>query len=481
MFFRIFKIILLTILISVLFLPNFTLYLSLLKIWGLKDTGFVFAEENLEKECLSLTKEGCQDMDSSQCRKVLEKCEEYYRKESEKIEADITKTEQEKKTLQNEIYSLNKKIQNLNYQINQSNLIIKDLGIQVDDTEVSIVRSVSSIEDSKEKLSNILRTIYEEDQKPMVEILLSKPNLSDFFDNLIDLEILNSKNKELLQHIKNLKSNLEQQKESLDEEKYDLEKTVKLNELQKEENAQTKSNQEYYLGLTEREYQEQLREKADIDKKAAEIRARIFELVGVPKAPTFGEAYEIAKYVEKVLKVRPAFLLAVLQQESAIGKNVGQCYLKNSSTGDGIVINSGRAVSRAMKPSRDVAPFLIITKELGRDPYETPVSCPMSFGYGGAMGPAQFIPSTWMLYKDRLKSILGKPCDPWNIRDAFLAAGLYLADGGATAQTRNGEWRAAMIYFSGSTTNSAYYWYADQVLAKADGFQKDIEALEAAK
>ncbi|GAH47901.1 unnamed protein product, partial [marine sediment metagenome] len=57
---------------------------------------------------------------------------------------------------------------------------------------------------------------------------------------------------------------------------------------------------------------------------AAEIRARIFELIGVPKAPTFGEALDIAKYVEGITGARPAFLLAILQQESAIGKNVGQ-------------------------------------------------------------------------------------------------------------------------------------------------------------
>ena len=134
-----------------------------------------------------------------------------------------------------------------------------------------------------------------------------------------------------------------------------------------------------------------------------------------------------------------------------------------------------------MKPTRDVSPFLIITKELGRDPYATPVSCWPGYGWGGAMGPAQFIPSTWMIYRDRLKAITGRPGDPWNIRDAFLASGLYLSNSGASSQTKSGEWRVAMIYFSGSTTNSNYYWYADQVLNKADGFQRDIEALEAAQ
>jgi membrane-bound lytic murein transglycosylase B len=143
--------------------------------------------------------------------------------------------------------------------------------------------------------------------------------------------------------------------------------------------------------------------------------------------------------------------LAVITQESNLGKNIGQCYLRNTTTGSG-VNSSGKTIANIMKPTRDVTPFLTITKELGRDPYNTPVSCPMSFGYGGAMGPAQFIPSTWMLYRDRIQTLTGEPGDPWDIYDAFLASALYLADSGAKAQTYNAEWKAAMIYFSGSTS-----------------------------
>jgi membrane-bound lytic murein transglycosylase B len=100
----------------------------------------------------------------------------------------------------------------------------------------------------------------------------------------------------------------------------------------------------------------------------------------------------------------------------------------------------------------------------------------MSFGYGGAMGPAQFIPSTWSSYRERIKAITGKPSDPWDIKDAFLAAGLYLADSGAKAQTYNAEWKAAMIYFSGSTS-SKYSFYGNSVMKTAAGFADDIALL----
>jgi len=410
-------------------------------------------------------------------RALLEKELKELEEQIAKYEQDISKTEKEKNTLKNKIYILRRKINKLDLQIQQSNTMIKDISLQVKDTEEAINETSLKIEKLKRDLAEILENIYRQDQESFFEILVASPQLSDFFNNLSALEQLNLKRKELLEDIKKLKISLENQKESLDSEKEDLERVVKIMALQKQESAALKKERERTLQMTEAQYQQYLREKQKAEKKAAEIRARIFELIGVSKAPTFGEALEMAKYVSSITGIRPAFLLAVLTQESNIGKNVGQCYLKDPKTGSGVVIKTGQTVSRVMSPRRDVSPFLTITKELGRDPYATPVSCPMSFGWGGAMGPAQFIPSTWMLYRDRLREISGRAADPWNIRDAFLAAALYLTDYGAAKQTRTAEWRAAMIYFSGST-NSKYRFYGDSVLSIADRYQADIEAIE---
>lgn len=383
-------------------------------------------------------------------------------------ENDINKTQQEKNTLQNQVSILKKKISQLDLQINQSNLMIKDIGLQIVDTEGSIEKTSLKVEDSKEKLANILRTIDEEGRKSLLEILLYEPKLSDFFDNMVALEALNQKNQELLKDIKDLKTNLEGQKQTLDDEKTDLEKMTKIQILQRTQSLQTKSAQEKLLEQTkgkESEYQKMLQASKE---RAAKIRARLFELVGVVKAPTFGQALEIAKFVEGITGVRPAFLLAVLTQESNIGKNVGQCYLPKDP-----YENQRR---RIMSPTRDVPNFLSICQALGRDPYSTPVSCPMSYGWGGAMGPAQFIPSTWVRYEDRVRATTGS-ADPWNIKDAFVAAALYLANAGAASQNSQAEWRAAMIYFSGSTS-SKYRFYGDSVMAIAGGYEEDIQAIE---
>jgi len=426
------------------------------------------------------SQEDCQTKE--ECESLLKQ----YEDEIAKLEQVIGKTEQEKKTLQNQISALKSKVKKIDLQIQQSNVLIKDVTYQIKDTEGSIEQTSLQIEDLKKQLATILQIIYEEDQTSLIEILLSGTDISEFFDNLMALETLDSKSHDFLQEIKGLKTSLEGQKQSLDTEKGDLESALKMQTLQKQESQSVQKQQEYFLQLTEAQYQQYLKEKQATEAKAAEIRARIFEVIGTTKAPTFGEAYSIAKWVQGQTGVRPAFLLAVLQQESAIGKNVGQCYLADTSTGAGINIKTGASVKNVMKPmglsgrKGDINDFLIITKELGLDPFKTPVSCPIASvgGYGGAMGPAQFIPTTWMLYKSDLERILGRHANPWNIQDAFLAAGLYLAKYGAAKQTRDAEWASAMYYFAGSL-NSKYSFYANSVLKIADGFVDDIAILEA--
>jgi membrane-bound lytic murein transglycosylase B len=262
----------------------------------------------------------------------------------------------------------------------------------------------------------------------------------------------------------------------LDAEKDDLQRMLSIQVLQKQNVETSRKEQEKILSETKGKeylYQQLLQET---QKRAAEIRARIFELIGVPKAPTFGEAYNIAKFVSEITGVRPALLLAILTQESNLGKNVGQCNCPNCKY-------PNLRLEDVMKQGRDLEPFLQICRELGRDPYATPVSCPMymngkRLGYGGAMGPAQFLPSTWMLYKAKIEAITGrKPSDPWNIRDAFLAAGLYLKEYGASSKNPNDEWRATMIYFAG-TTNTKYRFYGDSVLSIASRYEQDIKAIE---
>ena len=392
-----------------------------------------------------------------------------------KYETDISGVQQEKKTLQSQISILQQKIGKLNTQVQQGTLMIKDLGIQIDETGKTIEKASDQLEQTKIKLKASLQALYQEDQKGGLEILLASEKISDFFGNLTNLEILNKEITQTLANVKSAKIVLENEKENLDKQKGTLQKTVSVQTLQKQQSEQNKKQQETILEQTkgkETLYQQYLNETK---KRATEIRSRIFEMIGVPQAPNFGQAYEIAKYVNSITGIRPAFLLAVLTQESNIGKNVGQCYLNSDDSGTGTRISTGKQEAKVMKRT-DITLFLQITQELGRDPYHTPVSCPIASvgGYGGAMGPAQFIAPTWMAYKDEVKAQTGRPADPWNITDAFLAAGIYLKSLGASSS----EWRAAMKYFSGSTWTKYEEFYGNNVIAIAEGYEDDIKAIE---
>ena len=90
------------------------------------------------------------------------------------------------------------------------------------------------------------------------------------------------------------------------------------------------------------------------------------------------------------------------------------------------------------------------------------------------MGAAQFIPSTWILFTDRITSALGSDfADPWSARDAFMAAGLYLTDLGANPSSYSGERDAACRYFSGSKCSRSSWaaTYGSQVMSKAENIQ----------
>lgn len=466
------KTILLTIIIMVFLFPDFR----------------IFAQENLEEICQwEKIKERPENFSEEDYESLLKECQAYYQKKSEEIESDITKTKQEKDTLENKIYILSNRIKSLDYQIYQGNIIVKDLSVQITDTEESIGKTGSKIDQVKERLSSLLQLRYEEDQKSLLEIFLSEEDFSDFFDNLMALESLNLETQNLLGDIKELKTSLEGQKESMDEEKKELENLVTVQTFQKQESAESKKEEEYFLKLTEGEYQNYLQEKKEAEETATKIGNLLFELIEVPEGGIeFEDAVRIAKDISMQTNIRAAFSLAVLWQETKIGKLKGGCYLIDTKTGDGIYIRTGNKAPRTMKPTRDVPPFLNIIKELNNtgklktDYSHTPVSCCMItssgyFGWGGAMGPAQFIPSTWMLYKKAIEEKTGDiPANPWNVRDAFLANGLYLRDLGAAYQTYEKEIYAALRYF-GCTSWWCRQHYGQPVMRVAGCVQDYID------
>ncbi len=390
------------------------------------------------------------------------------------LQKQLSQTTAQKNTLANKIKALKKQQDVLNLQIKSTNLQVAELSGKISSTENSINQNIKKSNNLKAQMASVIRVINQNDDSPFVFTVVSKKNLSEVFGVYQDFVQLNKGLSDIVNQIKVTNTQLETDKQDLSDKQEEAKNLLAIKSLQQVQLTSSVSEQNQILQQTkgrELDYQITLN---DTKARASEISGRIYQLLGISGQITFGEALVIAKWAQGATGINPAFLLAILTQESNLGKNVGTC----NRLGDP-ESKSWRAV---MKPSRDQEPFKQITQELGMNPDITPVSCAMKdkngnqVGWGGAMGPAQFIPSTWMGYKDKVAKLTGKsPANPWDIRDAFAASAIKLVAGGADG-TYQGQWNAAMRYFSGST-NARFRFYGDSVMNLTAKYEKDISDL----
>lgn len=389
----------------------------------------------------------------------------------------LTQKQAEGASIQRDIAILNAQIKEAQLKIQAHTLAIDKLGKDITVKVQTIGSLADRIDQGDQSLADILRKTNELDDYSLAEAFLAKRNLSDFFLDVDAFNSLQDSLKTYVDDVKEAKSETETEKQDLDQQRNQEIDTKVDVEAEKAKIQSSETEKAHLLSLNQQEqnnYQTIINQK---EAQATAIRNALFALRDTPDIK-FGEALQYANEASKATGVRPAFLLAIITQESNLGQNIGSCYLSDPTTGAGVRSSTGAAVANVMKPTRDVSPFLTITKTLGRDPYHTLVSCPFQVGYGGAMGPAQFIASTWMLNKDRVASAVGKSFpDPWAPRDAFMASAIYLSDLGAGAGGYTAERNAACKYYSGSACAGSNTFYGDQVIAKATSIQANIDIL----
>jgi peptidoglycan hydrolase CwlO-like protein len=372
--------------------------------------------------------------------------------------------------------TLTLEIDRLNAQINKAQLEIRSLGIAIDQTNLEIQEAQHGIEVAtdklklhKEALAKYVRILYELDKENLTRVLLSNGKLSDFFNNLKNLGDIQDSLQTAIVNIKDLKADLEQRKADLEDKKSELEQLKGLQQFQKRNLELAKSEKSAILKETkgqEAKFQQLVKQgQQDIQR----IRDQIYYLM--QNGVTVEEAIKFGQLAAIRVGIRPAFLIAILEIESGLGRNVGtgnwledmyQCYLELG------------------KPSRaeaEKAAFFEIVSKLGLDPNSVKVSREPNYGCGGALGPAQFLPTTWLAYEDRVAQLTGhRPPNPWNIEDAFMASAIKLAAAGATAKTKTAEIAAAKAYLSGKPNCSSRIcnYYANAVLDKAAIIEQNL-------
>ncbi|MDQ5969269.1 MAG: Peptidase, family [Patescibacteria group bacterium] len=410
-----------------------------------------------------------------------EEQEAIWRAELAQTEQDIAKwqsilnsTKANTASLQQEAAVLNAKIKQAQALIKKRNIAIEQLGKDINKKVTKIGELENKIEKGHESLAQLIRKTNEIDEFSLPEVMLGNKDISEFFADIDSFQTIKESLQDLFVEIRENKKATENEKLALDKKKAQEIDTKAAVEAEKKEVEKNEKEKQYLIQVNKTQEKTYAQVLAERQAKAGEIRAKLFKLAGGSAAIPFGTALTYAQGASAKTGVSPAFVLAILTQESSLGANVGKCYLTDVTTGAGVNITSGKVWTNLMKASRDVKPFLEITGKLGYDPLKTVVSCPIAgvAGYGGAMGPAQFIASTWNIFVDRLKDTLGHDANPWVAEDAFMASAMYLGDLGAGSGTYSGEIKAACKYYgSGGTTCS----YGRSVMKLKEGIQADID------
>jgi len=434
--------------------------------------------------------------DVEERRKELERELEDLEKQIEVQRGLLLGKQKESASLSRDIAILDAEIKKAQLEIRAREIAIANLGTEI----VGKTEKIGSLDEKavrqRASLEALLRKTRELDSVSLVEVFFGTETLSEFFKDVDTFEAIESGLQESFKDLRVTRIVTEEEREALVDKRTEEIELKQIQELERERIKEREAEKEHILAVTkgvEAAYAKVLESQ---EKTAAQIRTELFTLRGSAAIP-FGQALEYANFASSKTGVRPAFILGILAEESNLGENVG--------TG---------IWTKDMHPTRDRPVFEYIASTLGLDPNQMPVSRAPSYGWGGAMGPAQFIPSTWVCYggfintktgdcnnskrsmewstfwqgpwqyvasEDRIRKLVGKasPANPWTPQDAIMGSALLLSENGADKGGYDAERLAALRYFAGwaNAHKAAYQFYGDDVMGLASKYQKQIDIL----
>jgi len=406
--------------------------------------------------------------DTEQLRQELQNQINQIQGQIGQYQEQIQENQAKAKTLQNEINILEGQIKKAELEIQQTRLSIQETDLNIGQIQAEIDELDLEIGHQKTLLAEYIRIIAQYDQESLLEIILKKENFSDFFDEMNSLETIQEGIYAALEEIKDLKKEWEEERKELENQRNEQYQLKALQEIQRNSVENKQGQKENILRQTkgqEKLYQQMIT-GAEKDIEFLKKQLSLLERYHL----TLQKAVEHTVFASSKTGIRPAFLLAVLENESRLGLNVGtgnwredmyQCY---------------RSLGYLTRAENEKNAFFQICQELGLNPDTQPVSAEPYYGCGGAMGIAQFMPTTWLAYKSRVANLTGhNPPNPWDPRDAFTAAAIKLADGGAYQRTEYGERSAYAKYLAGGRWQRwLYSEIVNDVIRLAADFQRQL-------
>ncbi len=372
---------------------------------------------------------------------------------------EIKSKQKEARTLSREMSIYESRINKNELEIKETRLAIEAADLEMGENENRIIELEKKRVKLRDVLIDLFKTLYIYDQNSMFEILVIRNNMSDFLNEVSAAESINDKIFQTMVDFKKIEEDLKLREIELEEQQEEQSQLIGMRYQQNESLDELKVQKKQIFEETkgeEKKFQQILDENKQI---LPALKAQLMDLQSLGKKIKFDDAISAAQYVGSMTGVRPAYLLAILRKESSLGTNVG-----------------GGTYQIDMPP-RQRATFEAITAELGYDPNEMPVSKkPRSYrGWGGAMGPAQMIPTTWRVYQNEVSEITGNyPPDPWDLTDALAAMAVKVSKvPGVTEGDYNAEYKAAGLYFAGRNWRK-FLFYPDRVMLYAELFEQEM-------
>lgn len=404
----------------------------------------------------------------------LEEAKTNLQSELTKIQ-DLTDSKKETdvqvRTLTKELESLDSEISSSQRNLDLTNKDIEGIQSELADTRAYIATLEQTIAAQKKLIKEYISTLYTQKDVSLFEVMLSQDQLSDLVGSVQKTGVMQDSIGESITLVEAKEKEIVSEKKHLFDKEEELLALKQAQEQQKSLLEQTQSDKETLLAQTrgeQSEFEALLKESFATKQNLLNSVRLLGGADGRPGAISLEEAYAlaVANSVRLGNKIRPEYLVGVMKTESGLGGNVGRSFYKDSLSG--CAARPGN--NTRLNYTREEQSFEQITSALGL-PLTQPVSgCPFPkyIGTGGAMGPAQVMPATWLGYESKLKAMKGSSVSPWSVEDAMLAMGMILlgkVGNQSIAGNEELERRAALCYLGGCNVKNM--WYADRVLNEA--------------
>jgi len=410
----------------------FSVIIILMAVWF--RPAFVFALDCSSDNLTPEEKEECDDK------------EDEYKDKKHKIKKKVEKELEKKNNLQSQLGAVKQSLGKTKRTINDVILDIEKKEDEIARHDAQIKALDNQVVLYKSALSDMMRSFYySQNNRALNAVVKNGDGSGRFLDSTDSLHKMRTRIVDTVNQIKKSKQQQQKKKEELASLKEEKEKLLAEH---KKKEAQLLSQ----AGAVQTELIKVDTTIAQLNSKLADVESKLSSLLG--ESFSTDDIVKAAKFASKKTGVRKSFILGMLVVETDLGRFTGGCTYKKSKMGD-----------------KNAKIFKRITKDLGYNYKKVKVSCPLSYGIGGAMGVAQFMPTTWVGYESKIEKYTGHhPADPWSLTDGVMAMAIKLANDGATHE--RGEFDAARRYYCGSRLDrSACINYGNKVLYWAKNYK----------